>query len=175
MQVLLLNNTYEPIKIISWKKAVILYFKKKVDIIEVYEDRLLHSEKLVIEMPAVVKLNFYVNVRKYQMLSLSKENIFFRDNYTCLYCGKKLPKSYLTLDHVIPFSKGGEKTWKNLVTACHTCNNKKGDRLLHQIELKLLKKPAEPSLNSYLAFHTKFHSIPDKWKIYLPMEKKLFS
>lgn len=169
MQALLLNNTYEPIKIISWQKAIILSFKKKVDVIEEYDSYLIRSEKLTFKMPAVVRLYCYVNVRKHHTLRFSKENIFFRDNYRCTYCGIQFSKNSLTLDHVIPLSKGGEKTWNNIVTACHPCNNKKGDRVLEQTELKLLKKPVKPSVQSYLTFYSKLQTIPDKWRVYLPV------
>ncbi|MDH4128833.1 MAG: HNH endonuclease [Spirochaetota bacterium] len=168
MQVLLLNSSFEPIKIISWQKAIILLFKNKVEIVEEYDKYFIHSEKLTFRMPAVVKLHYFLNIRKYQSLRFSKENVFFRDNYTCVYCNKKFLKNYLTLDHVIPFSKGGKKTWYNIVTACHECNNKKGDRHLEQTDLKLLKKPIKPSGHNYLNFYIKFQNIPDKWRDYLP-------
>ncbi len=168
MQVLLLNNTYEPLKIISWQKAIILFFKQKVDIIEEYENKLLHSERIIFKMPAVVRLNKYVNIRKYQNLRFTKENIFFRDNYCCVYCGKRYQKDQLTLDHVIPLSKGGKKTWNNIVTACNHCNNKKGDQLIDQMGIKLLKKPDAPPTHTYIHFYIKLQTIPHQWKVYLP-------
>ncbi|HEO64786.1 MAG TPA: HNH endonuclease [Spirochaetes bacterium] len=168
MNVLLLNNTYEPVKVISWQKAIILHFKEKVDIIEVYEDFEIHSEKLALNVPAVVRLHYYVNIHKHLNLRLSKENIFYRDNYTCAYCGKRLPKDQLTLDHVIPLSKGGKKAWNNIVAACNSCNNKKGNHLPEHSHFRPMKKPFEPSVKSYLSFFIKVQRIPDQWKDYLP-------
>lgn len=173
MQVLLLNNTFEPIKVISWQKAIVLHFKKKVEIVEEYEGMILHSQRLNIKVPAVVRLHYYVSIRKFQALRFSKENIFFRDNYTCSYCGKKFPKSQLTLDHVIPFSRGGKKTWDNIVTACTRCNNEKSDKSLDQFSKmkgKKFNKPKEPSIQNYLKFYIKVQQIPDKWKFYLPAQ-----
>jgi 5-methylcytosine-specific restriction endonuclease McrA len=173
MQVLLLNNSYEPLKVISWQKAIILLFKEKVAVVEEYNHHLIRSEKLVLKMPAVIQLHHYVNPRNYQTMRFSKENIFFRDNYTCAYCGQRFCKTQLTLDHVVPFSRGGKKTWSNIVTACHECNNKKGDRDLHQLEFKLLTQPHKPPIYNYLTYYNKLQHIPDQWKNYLCVENMM--
>ncbi len=167
MQVLLLNSAYEPLKVISWKKAIILLFKQKAETIEEYGDFFIHSQRVTLSVPAVIRLYYYVNIRRFQNLRFSKENIFYRDNYTCVYCGYQFPKNQLTLDHVIPFSKGGQKTWANIVTACHTCNNKKGDRSPEQFGYKLMKKPKMPSIKNYISFYTKVQTIPEQWRAYL--------
>ncbi len=169
MRVLLLNSSYEPLKIVSWKKAVILIYKEKAQLLEEYDNLLIRSPNLVLKAPSVIRLYYYVNINKYKILRFSKENIFFRDNYTCAYCGNKFNKSQLTLDHIIPYSKGGRKTWTNIVTACNYCNNKKGSYNLDQVNFRLLNKPFKPSENSYIAFHNKFHTIPVQWRNYLPI------
>ncbi|MDH5681858.1 MAG: HNH endonuclease [Spirochaetota bacterium] len=168
MRVLLLNATYEPIKIISWQKTMILYFNHKVEILEEYNGNFIHSERLTFRVPAVVRLKKYVNIHKFLSLRFSKENIFYRDQYTCAYCGRQFSKNYLTLDHVIPLSRGGKKTWKNIVTACYTCNNKKADKIPDQHGFKLLKNPVEPPVTMYLNFYIKLQSVPKEWETYLP-------
>ena len=125
---LLLSAAHEPLRIVSWQKAVTLFFLGKVDILECHE-QVLHSPTHTMRLPAVVRLNRYV--RPYpRKVKFSRQNLYFRDNYTCQYCHRHLPSSQLTYDHVVPRSKGGKTSWTNVVTACVRCNLKKGNKLL---------------------------------------------
>jgi hypothetical protein len=125
--VLVLNSTYEPIAIQSWKKAILKVVKNKA--------RLVGNN--------IIKLVSYVKLPYKRVMSCypTRKQVFKRDNHECQYCGAK---EDLTLDHVIPQSKGGEDTWENLVTCCISCNSKKGNKLLHETNMVLRSTPAKP-------------------------------
>jgi 5-methylcytosine-specific restriction endonuclease McrA len=162
---LLLSATYEPIKVISWKKAVCLMFLEKVDVLEEYT-RQVHSPTMALRLPAVVKLHRYVKNLP-RRVKFSRQNLYHRDEYTCQYCHKPHPSSQLTYDHVIPRSRGGQTTWTNVVTACIRCNLKKGNKLPHQANLKLLKEPHEPKWLPVFGPHLGMSSAPAVWHTYL--------
>src|SRR5437867_9279084 len=107
---LLLNASYEPLRIISWKKALTLLFAGKVEVIEQY-DHQVHAITFAIKLPSIIRLLKYVRVRNLNRVKFSRANIYARDDYTCQYCGKKFPSEDLTFDHVIPVALGGEKRW----------------------------------------------------------------
>ena len=155
-QVLKLNKAYMPLEIISWKDAISDWLNGKVEIIEEYDDKLLHhgydrhldTFKGAIKMPAVVRLLHFVkpnkNVKFFQ--SFTRKNVYDRDDGKCQYCGTKLSLKEMTYDHVYPQSKGGHTCWTNIVCCCLDCNGKKGDKLLHEVGMKLLNKPFAPSI-----------------------------
>ena len=162
---LLLSAAHEPLRIISWQKAVTLFFLGKVDILESH-GQVLHSPTHTMHLPAVVKLNRYI--RPYpRKVKFSRQNLYYRDNYTCQYCNRHFPTSQLTYDHVIPRSKGGKTSWTNVVTACVRCNLKKGNKLLHQLNLNLLKEPSEPNWLPVFTAHIQPDSAPPVWRNYL--------
>ncbi len=146
--VLVLNSTYEPLNVVSVKRAVVLVLKEKAEIVEAAEAEL-RSEKLSLPLPLVIRLITYVKVPRYFRLPLSRKTVLARDRYTCQYCGRRLPKSELTLDHVIPRQRGGKTSWENVVTACKACNQRKGARTPQEAGMKLLSKPTRPR---YIAF-----------------------
>ena len=167
-QTLLLNATYEPLPIVSWKRAIRMLFQEKVEVVEVY-DREIRSITLTVRMPSVIRLLHYVKVgREHAKVKFSRHNLFVRDNYRCQYCRRQLPANRLTYDHVIPVAKGGGKNWENIVTSCVDCNREKGDRTPDEAGLRLLKKPSAP-----IGFPTKIHFMlsrsraPDCWKTYI--------
>jgi 5-methylcytosine-specific restriction endonuclease McrA len=136
---LLLNTTFEPLAIVSWKKAVTLMFLEKVEVIKEY-DREIKSVTRGIRLPAVVKLrrfvrNNHINIR------FSRRNIFLRDDHTCQYCGERFEPRLLTCDHIIPKSRGGITEWTNIVTSCIYCNLKKADKLPEEMKMFPRKKP----------------------------------
>lgn len=148
-KVLLLNSQNEPVHITSWKRAVVLLIKGKaecLEAIEKVEDFIKVGETYV---PKTIKLTYEVAVPKLE-LPFSRENVFARDNYTCQYCGKKLPANELTLDHVFPKSRFGADIWENIATCCKECNQKKADRTPKEAKMKLLKRPCRP--DDYLLF-----------------------
>lgn len=167
-QTLLLNATYEPLQIVSWKRAIRMLFQEKVEVVEVY-DRRIRSISFSVRMPSVIRLLHYVKVgREHAKVKFSRHNLFVRDHYRCQYCGRQLPTNRLTYDHVIPVAKGGGKNWENIVTSCVDCNRQKGDRTPDEAGLRLLKKPSAP-----IGFPTKVHFLlsrsraPDCWKTYV--------
>jgi len=162
-KVLLLNSSYEPISVINGKKAIIMLMTKKVDYIEKTK-LLISSEKLKISLPLIVKLKSYIYLNK-RKISLTRKNIFKRDNYKCQYCGKNT--SSLTIDHVIPKNKGGKDSWENLVSACVKCNLKKADSSLKDINMNLINKPKKPHYLIYMQEHVSNEY--ESWKPYLYM------
>jgi 5-methylcytosine-specific restriction endonuclease McrA len=159
--VLVLNQNYEPIAICNVKKAIILVYLGKAEIVE-HLDIEVRAVSFSMPFPSVVRLQIYI-YRPYTPIILSRKNILCRDRHTCQYCGKKnLP---LTVDHVIPKQFGGKHVWENLVCACIRCNNRKGNRTPEQVNMRLLKKPKKPSHLFFLQFFIeKPHS---NWRPYL--------
>ena len=122
-RVLLLNYSYEPIMVVSVKKAIVLYILDKIDILERSENNI-RSLYLTVPVPYVIKLKNYLYVKP-RKLALTRRNVIKRDNATCQYCGSNT--SSMTIDHIIPKDKGGKDSWDNLVAACKKCNIDKGN------------------------------------------------
>lgn len=164
---LVLNSSYEPLKIVSWQKAVILLYKGKVEVLEEHE-REIRSVSLAIRLPSILRLLKVVRVNEVRKgTKLCRANIYLRDNYTCQYCGGKYDSKDLTLDHVVPVAKGGRKSWDNMVTACVKCNKKKGGKTPKEARMKILKTPKEPRWASTSVIALKLKNIPASWKYYL--------
>lgn len=158
-RVLLLNVSYEPLNICSWRRAVVLIMKGKAEQIE-------HNGKLInnkIPFPSVIRLLTFIRV-PYKETPLTRRNVLHRDDYTCQYCGKT--SNSLTVDHIIPRSKGGRNYWDNVVTACTRCNNNKGNKTLAESNMSLIKYPAIPS-NRVQFEITKQTALQEEWKKYL--------
>ena len=162
---LLLNASFQPLKVISWRKAILLFFLDKVEILEKY-DREIRSVSQSIPLPAVIRLVKYARWER-GAVKLSRETIFQRDHYICQYCTHPFSSNKLTCDHVIPRSKGGRTSWDNLVTACLACNAKKGDNLPEKVGASLRKKPMEPDWFQFLAHSLRTANDHPTWKIYL--------
>jgi len=164
-KVLVLNQNYEPLNICNIRRAVVLVYLNKAEIVVSYDGERLRSERISFPKPSVVKLMRYIRFGRKEV-PVTKKNILRRDNYTCQYCGKK--DGNMTVDHVIPKRLGGEDSWENLVCACLDCNNKKGFRTPEEAGMKLLKKPRRPH---YLTFLLNGKGIPDeRWKPFLFMD-----
>jgi len=146
MKALVLNIDYTPITVCTVQRAFILVFLRKAELVKANNSNSFHTVNDTFAMPAVIKLNKYVNI-PYKGVVLSRENIFKRDGFECQYCGTK---KELTIDHIIPKAKGGKTTWSNLVTACKKCNSKKGNCSLEEAGLKLSFSPYQPSYIMYL-------------------------
>ncbi len=160
--VLVLNQNYEPLSVCTVKRAVVMLFLGKVELVEKYDGYRLHSVTLVVPVPSVVRLGFYVKFPQKKIL-LTRKNIVKRDRHTCQYCGES--HTQMTVDHVIPKIYGGTDSWENLVCACIECNNIKGNRTPEQAGLKLLRKPKKPN---HITFIRQFVGIvDDKWRRYL--------
>jgi 5-methylcytosine-specific restriction endonuclease McrA len=162
---LLLNTTFEPLAIVSWRKAVTLLFLDKVEVLSVY-DREIKSVSASLRLPAVIRLlhlvrNNRLNVR------FSRRNVLFRDDHTCQYCGRRFDPKRLTCDHIVPRSRGGITEWTNIVTSCVQCNLKKGDKLPEEADMYPRKKPIRPSGFHILMLNFGIKALPDYWKDYL--------
>lgn len=146
------------------QRAVVLLFLGKAELIAAKETRKVRSTKIAFPFPTIVRLRVYIRV-PYKKIVLSRKNILRRDNHKCQYCNRA--DLTLTIDHIIPKSKGGADTWENLVAACVKCNNKKGDRSPEDANMPLHKKPSKPS---HITFMKHFVGrIDDEWKPYLYM------
>ena len=162
---LLLTAGYEPLKIINWRRAIIMVVLEKVEVVEEYA-RYVHSPSITIGLPAVVKLKRMVR-RAPQRVKFSRQNIFFRDNYTCQYCHRPYHPQQLTYDHIVPRSQGGQTTWTNIVTACIHCNLKKGSKSLNTVNFRLLKRPEQPKWLPNFKPHINVDGAPEAWRDYL--------
>ncbi len=160
-RVLVLNQNYEPMSVCSAKRAIILLYLEKAEIIEKNHE-MIHSINSAIPLPSVVRLARFVHVPRKRIL-LNRKNIIKRDNHQCQYCGTR--SGPVTVDHIIPKDRGGEDTWENLVCACVKCNTKKRNRTPQEAGMKLLRRPRKPG---YLFFIQHLVGIPDeRWKQYL--------
>jgi len=157
--ILILNADYTPLTIMSLKRAFRLVYKGKAEVV-VTKGESIMTDKKAYDRPSVIRLTKYVYF-PYKRVTLSRYNIYRRDEYKCLYCGSK---DALTLDHVIPKSKGGPNSWTNLATCCMSCNITKGDRMLDETDMKLSYKPFTPS---YLFFIHKMNKMHEDWKPYI--------
>jgi 5-methylcytosine-specific restriction endonuclease McrA len=162
-RVLVLNASYEPINVCTVRRAAVLVLKERAEILE-HADRILHSEKLTMPRPAVIRLMAYVRIpRDAHARRITRRAVFARDRWTCQYCGAA--RSTLTVDHVIPRSKGGSSSWDNIVASCAPCNRRKGDRLPTQVDMHPRRKPAVPSPTIFV--HVATPTIPSVWEQYL--------
>lgn len=161
---LVVDSSYIARSIISTERAFVISYKGNADILAEYPETFgVVNPNLTINKPSIIRVFTYVKMN-FQKVPLTRENIFKRDDFECVYCGKNERKN-LTLDHVIPQSKGGPNSWDNLVTACKKCNNEKASLTLEEYG-KEIPKPQRPH---YLMLLKKIHHIPEEWKPYLSM------
>ena len=162
-RVLVLNATYEPINVCTVRRAVVLLLKDKAELLEQASWRL-HSEHATHARPVVIRLVAYVKVpRDTHRRKITRRAVFARDGWTCQYCGSR---SNLTVDHVIPRSKGGGADWENIVACCAPCNRRKGDHLPHQANMHPKTAPRAPSPHIFI--HVATPTIPAAWRQWLP-------
>ncbi|MCS7005678.1 MAG: HNH endonuclease [Cytophagales bacterium] len=160
-KVLVLNADYRAYTVCSLYKAFILVYLQKAEVITAQAGRAIRTVDKSYVAPSIIRLNKYVNL-PYKGVMLSRQNIFKRDNYTCVYCGSR---EDLTLDHVIPRSRGGTSSWTNLVTACRRCNAKKGDFTPEEANMKMAYAPYKPSFIMFLRECA--GNIDESWHPYL--------
>ena len=161
---LVLNAGYEPLSVVSWKRGFVLSnFSIDGDpsarTERNYEERIAVGDGRIFYKPAVVVLRKQIPVRP-RKVKLTHSAVFRRDNYTCQYCRVRCATDIISVDHVIPKFQGGKNTWRNLVTACKSCNNKKGHRTLDVCEMKLARLPFAPVWPND-------PSIPEEWEGHL--------
>ena len=159
---LVLNATFEPINVCTVRRAVVLLLKEKAELLERGRWEL-HSESTTLARPTVIRLVTYVRVqRDAHQRKITRRAVFARDGWTCQYCGSR---SNLTVDHVIPRSKGGSSSWDNIVASCAPCNRRKGDQLPRQVGMRLSRQPRMP--NPTVFIHVASPTIPVAWQQYL--------
>ena len=166
-QTLLLNATYEPLRVVSWQKAITLLTKGKVEVVAAY-DRDIRSVSITFKLPSVLRLLQHVRIaRRFHRVPFSRANIYLRDKYRCQYCAQRLPSIELTFDHVIPVSRGGRKDWENIVTCCIDCNRLKGGKTPEEAGLQLIRPPRRPTFLPSLRITIGLREVPESWRDYL--------
>ncbi|HXW12972.1 MAG TPA: HNH endonuclease [Terriglobia bacterium] len=163
--VLVLNASYEPINVCAARRAIVLVLKGAA-IAEEENGHCLHAARLAIRLPSVIRLLEYRRI-PHQTRALSRKNILLRDRNTCQYCAEVLPSSDLTLDHVVPRSRGGTSTWENLVACCHPCNRRKGNQLPSEAGMKPMREPRAFNLHTSRHIMRLMGHSDDKWRKYL--------
>jgi 5-methylcytosine-specific restriction endonuclease McrA len=160
-QVLVLNSTYEPMNVCSLHRAVVLLLKDKAEIVESAAG-LVRSERTAVPAPAVIRLLYYVRIPRADGRRVSRRAILARDGHRCQYCGAT---RHLTIDHIIPRSRGGASSWENVVTSCAPCNGRKGACLPSEVGMSPSRKPRAPVPGDFVVATQR--AIPDAWLPYL--------
>ena len=161
--VLVLNASYEPLNVCSTRRAHVLVWKGKAEVVERHDEPLRTATNTYVR-PHVIRLVTYVRVPRSVKRRISRRALFARDGWRCAYCGDGAAR--LTLDHVVPRSRGGDSVWENVVTACGPCNLRKGDRLLEETPMHLKRVPSAPSPVLFISLA--LHRVPETWLRYLP-------
>ena len=162
--VLVLNQNYEPLNVTSARRALVLILRGKAQVVQT-DSQVIRSERMAFDLPSVVKLERYIH-RPVPQLRLARRSILARDMNRCQYCGAREPP--MTIDHVIPRNRGGKTDWENVVCCCLGCNSRKGDRLPHEVGLKLRRQPFRPKYIPYINL-SKFMAAcrEERWRQYL--------
>ncbi len=166
MAVLLLDSTYEPLKVISWEDAMHRIVTGDAEVVE-ESSQLIRSAYLEWKLPSVIR-----QLKKFKRkgkVQFSRINIYMRDEWTCQYCRERKPVKELTFDHVLPRAQGGQTNWTNIVTACRPCNSSKEDKTPEQAKMKLLKKPIEPKWLP-VQMIVKMKVLPKEWEPYVDLK-----
>lgn len=168
--VLVLNQNYEPLNVCNTRRALVLVIDGKAEVLEEY-DWTVSSATREFPSPSVIRLVYMIK-RPRPRVKLTRREVFIRDNYTCQYCGRQAGD--LTIDHVIPRSRGGSHTWDNLVSACKSCNHRKGGKSLHEAKMSLRTTPKEPSPGRYYTIERRVDAgIYEVWEKFMPGFRRL--
>tara|TARA_Y100000590_G_scaffold62388_1_gene66695 strand:- start:17747 stop:18301 length:555 start_codon:yes stop_codon:yes gene_type:complete len=164
--------SYFPLSLWSWQDTIKAVCLKRVNIISEYESEV-HSPSMTMKIPSVISLKEYVAPQRYP--AFTRFNVFLRDNFSCQYCCHRFPAKYLSFDHLIPKSRGGRTAWNNVVSACTSCNFKKGNRMLEETDMQLLQFPTQPSATQLHRNGKKFPSnyLHKSWHDYLYWDTEL--
>ncbi|MBK5223139.1 MAG: HNH endonuclease [Acidimicrobiia bacterium] len=157
---LVLNASYEPLCVVPARRAVVLVLSEKADLVH-DSGEVVHSERMSVAVPSVIRLRYYVRVPFQRNTALSRRAVFHRDDFTCQYCGSAAE----SIDHVVPRSRGGAHEWTNVVAACRRCNAGKGDRMLAETSMVLPRRPVAPRELSWVIVAVP--EVPDHWQPYL--------
>jgi 5-methylcytosine-specific restriction endonuclease McrA len=144
MRVLVLSTGFEPVRIVSWKRAMVLYLTEKIEVVDYYKHVMIRSVSRQFPLPAVVRMKRFAPYRRRNTARFSRQHVFMRDDHTCQYCLETFTAKELTLDHVVPIVRGGRTTWSNVVTSCSACNQRKGSKTPAEAGFHHFEMPAEP-------------------------------
>jgi len=161
----LLSAWYLPVRVVKWQDAVKLVYLGNVDVLAEYAEEI-RSPSVTWKMPAVVRQRRAMPARAVGV-RFSRTNVYLRDDYTCQYCSRKLAEKDLTFDHVVPRSRGGRKTFTNIVTACRPCNARKGSRTCDQAGMFPVREPYQPKALPLGASLALAYGAPEEWQPYL--------
>jgi 5-methylcytosine-specific restriction endonuclease McrA len=168
MRTLVLNSGYEPMQLISWERALCLILSSRAEMIASYNGHAVRTISTSFPMPSVVRLTRYVRlVRRFGIIKCNRRNVMIRDRYECQYCGIRCTVASVTIDHILPVSRGGKTTWDNVVACCSNCNRRKGSRTPMEAGLALRSKPRRPSWREWLERWK--HELDDSWLPYLEL------
>ena len=156
---LVLNASYEPLGVVTVRRAVVLVLSEKADVLHDTGD-VLRSERLVVKVPSVIRLRYFVKVPYRRRAALNRKAVFARDDHRCQYCGAAAE----SIDHVVPRAKGGQHEWENVVAACRPCNVRKRDRLLEETTMVLRRRPTAPRELTWILVAV--GSVPAHWEPY---------
>jgi 5-methylcytosine-specific restriction endonuclease McrA len=157
---LVLNASYEPLAVVSYRRAVVLVLAEKADVLHDTGEHL-HSARLTLAIPSVIRLRQFVKVPYRRRAPLNRRAVFARDAHRCQYCGGPAE----SIDHVVPRSRGGRHEWENVVAACRPCNVRKRDRLLHETSMHLRHPPMVPRELTWVVVAV--GRVPATWEPYL--------
>jgi 5-methylcytosine-specific restriction endonuclease McrA len=162
-RVLVLNASYEPLNVCTVRRALVLILKEKAEVLE-HGDGVLRSETMRLDRPEVIRLISFVRVpRDIHRRRITRKAVLARDGWTCQYCGANKPS--LTVDHVIPRSRGGQSVWENIVASCAPCNRKKGNRLPRELGMHPRSHPRPPGPTVFIRIASP--RVPAAWEPYL--------
>lgn len=162
-RVLVLNASYEPINVCTMRRATVLVLKERAEVLERRQGQV-RAETIHIDRPCVIRLVRYVRIpRDVHRRKITRKAVLARDAYTCQYCGRE--QLGLTVDHVVPRSRGGSSAWDNIVAACAPCNRRKGNRLPNEASMPLRTAPKPPGPTVFIRIASP--RVPDAWEQYL--------
>ena len=164
LPVLVLNQSYEPLAVCRAKRAVVLIYQGKAEMLE-NGAGFIHTVSDSFELPSVIRIAHMVK-RPYRQKKLTRYEVFNRDKYTCQYCGKEIKQ--LTLDHVIPRYRDGQHTWENVVSACVPCNRRKAGRTPQEAGMRLIRQPSQPRGDGLFYIPAHYPRTRSEWQKYLP-------
>jgi 5-methylcytosine-specific restriction endonuclease McrA len=188
--VLVLNRLWQAVNVIGAKRAFALLARGHANVVHTESDDfrvfsfmdwmdfsvsnppvdlldMVHTPRTVIRLPRVILLTWFDKLPAKE-LKLTRSNVFERDKDTCQYCAKKLPREELNLDHVIPRDRGGRTTWENIVCSCIKCNSRKANRLPHEAQLRLVRKPVRPKWRPVISLVLNTQQ-RERWKHFLDL------
>lgn len=168
LRTLLLDNTFFPVKVITWQRAMVLLLTGRAEVVLEYRDKTIRSVNAQYSLPMILRL--FSKHQTQRHVKFTRLNVYLRDRFTCQYCAKKFQINELTFDHVLPASRGGKTNWDNIVTSCAKCNTKKGNLTPQEAGMKLLKPVKPPQWSPMLCLRLRKDD-PKEWFDWFPQNR----